>query len=103
MSWNDIYKDMAFNPYKTDMAEYNNLRDALTTLYCYLQGQAKDYEVHDALGYLEQRFGNGVLMGANHIRAGMKMEDDTARDQICYKGIDLIEQYIRRNHSGRLA
>ncbi len=102
MNWDQIYRDMAFAPYKGDMAEHMKLRDALTTLFCFMQGQAKDYDVHDALGYLEQRFGNGVLIGCNMIRKALRIEDETARDQVCYEGISLIETYLRRNHSARV-
>jgi hypothetical protein len=101
MNWDQIYQDMAFNPYKGDMADYNNLKDALVTLFNYMQGQSKDYEVYDALGYLEQRFGAGVLMGCSRFRAAMELEDETARDQVCYEGISLIESYLRRNQSAR--
>ena len=71
---------MAFYPFKGDMAAYHEVNDALTTLYSFLQGQAKNDEVvADAPGYLEQRFGIGVLMGCHYIRKALKQEDQTAR------------------------
>lgn len=102
MSWDQIYADMAFSPYKESFTEYHNIKDALVTLYCYMQGQAKAYEVHDALGFLEQSFGSGVLMGCNLIRKSLREEDDEiTRDQTCYEGISLIERYIRRYHNAQ--
>jgi hypothetical protein len=101
MNWNQIYQDMAFNPYKGDMASYRELKDALTTLYCFLQGQARLYELNDALGYLEQRFGSGVLMGCNAIRKSAQIEDEDIRDQLFYEGISLIERYLLRNQGAK--
>ena len=103
MNWNQIYQDMAFNPYKGDMADYNNLKDALVTLFNYMQGQSKDYEVlRCAWAIWNSGSAIGVLMGCNRFRAAMKLEDETARDQVCYEGISLIESYLRRNQSARI-
>ena len=102
MNWDQIYQDMAFYPYKAEMADYNKLKDALVTLYNYMQGQSKEYEARDALGYLEQRLGSGVLMGCNLFRKAFSVEDELARDQICYEALGIIERSLRRNHSARV-
>jgi hypothetical protein len=102
MNWDQIYDSMAFYPYKGDLASAMKVKDAMTTLYCFLQGQAKPYEVIDALGYLEQRFGAGVMMGAQAIRKALPMEESSAREQLCYEAISKIEKYILRNHSARI-
>jgi hypothetical protein len=35
MSWEEIYRDMAFSPHKTDHARRRELQDALVTLHSY--------------------------------------------------------------------
>jgi hypothetical protein len=103
MNWDQIYQDMAFMPFKSDFADYNKIRDALTTLYGYMQGQAKDYDIIEALGFLEQRFGSSVLKGCNLIRQALRLEDEISREQLVYEGITLIERYLVKNHSARIA
>lgn len=93
---------MAFQPLKTDYAAQRDLRDALVTLECYMQGQAKDYEANDALLLLEKRFGLGVQMACNMFRQAMGQQSESAREVLCRKSIDLIERYLRRNHSAPL-
>jgi hypothetical protein len=102
MSWDEIYKDMAFSPFKADFAQSRELRDAIVTLHIYAQGQAKPYEVIDALQYLEDRFGVGVGMACRSFRDAIKCEDETVRDQLCYEALQLIERYLLRNHSAPL-
>lgn len=99
MSWDEIYRDMAFQPLKTDYAALRDLRDALVTLESYRQGQAKAYEANDALELLEKRFGIGVGIGCGIFRKAMEQESESAREILCLKSIDLIERYLRRNHS----
>lgn len=103
MSWDKIYQDMAFTPDKTDFARKAELKDSLTTLYCYLQGRAKEYEVQDALALLEARYGAGVTMACNAIRKALRMEDETARDQICLESLGLIERFLIRNNGATRA
>ena len=103
MDWNLIYQDMAFYPYKTDMADYNQLKDAISVLYGFLRGQAKEYELYDALGYLEQKFGSRILKGSNIIRKSANIEDDTLREKICYEGIRQIELYLKTNLGARIS
>ena len=99
MSWEKIYRDMAFQPLKSDYAAQRDLRDALVTLECYRQGQAKGYDASDALLLLERRFGVGVEMACSMFRKAMEQESESAREILCLKSIDLIERYLRRNHS----
>lgn len=101
MSWNQIYRDMAFTPDKDDFARGAELKDALTTLYCYMQGRAREYEVQDALALLEARHGAGVTMACNAIRKALKLDDEIARDQLCLESIGLIERFLLRNSHRR--
>jgi hypothetical protein len=102
MSWDEIYRNMAFQACKSDFADRMNLRDALVTLISYVQGQSKAYEANDALALLERRFGMGVQMAISLFRKGMEQESESAREVLCLKSIDLIERYLRRNHSAPL-
>lgn len=73
------------------------------TLYTYMQGRAKNYEVEDAIALLEARHGAAVTMACNSIRKALKLEDKIARDEICIEAIGLIEKFLLHNHSGRVA
>lgn len=99
MSWDDIYNHMAFASYKGDLARRNTIKDAVTTLYLYLQGQEKAFSVIDALDILEKEYGVGVKMACESFYNALKIEDETARESICMEAIGLIERYIVRNHS----
>ena len=100
MSWNQIYKDMAYSWYKCDLAEYHTLRDAITTLHLYVQGQAKAYEVLKALTYLEERFGIGVSQRCTFFRKALDIEEEEQRLPYCMEAIQKIERYLIRNHGG---
>jgi hypothetical protein len=60
MSWNQIYRNMAFCPYKDDLAAARELHDSLMTLRLYLDGQSRPFEVLDALRHLEYVCGQPV-------------------------------------------
>ena len=102
MNWDQIYSEMAFFPYKGDLAASMKLRDALTTLHSFLDGQAKGYDVQDALALLEARYGASVTFACNAMRKALSVEDETAREQIFIEAIQKIERYLSKNHSASI-
>tara|TARA_R110000868_G_scaffold404549_2_gene682842 strand:+ start:210 stop:518 length:309 start_codon:yes stop_codon:yes gene_type:complete len=101
MSWNEIYADMVFTPNKDEFARYNIVKDALRALRDFNIGQSKDYDVLDALGILEERFGLSVLAPCSSFRRAIYIEDETAREQICFDAISSIETYLRQHNAIR--
>ena len=101
MSWNEIYADMVFTPNKDEFARYNIVKDALRALRDFNIGLSKDYDVLDALGILEERFGLSVLAPCSSFRRAIYIEDETAREQICFEAISSIETYLRQQNAIR--
>ena len=101
MSWNEIYADMVFTPNKDEFARYNIVKDALRALRDFNIGLSKDYDVLDALGILEERFGLSVLAPCSSFRRALYIEDETAREQICFDAISSIETYLRQQNAIR--
>jgi hypothetical protein len=101
MSWNEIYADMVFTPNKDEFARYNIVKDALRALRDFNIGLSKDYDVLDALGILEERFGLSVLAPCSSFRRAIYIEDETAREQICFDAISSIETYLRQQNAIR--
>lgn len=102
MSWNEIYADMVFTPNKDEFARYNIVKDALRALRDFNIGLSKDYDVLDALGILEERFGLSVLAPCSSFRRAIYIEDETAREQICFDAISSIETYLRQQNAIRV-
>ena len=101
MSWNEIYADMVFTPNKDEFARYNIVKDALRALRDFNIGLSKDYDVLEALGILEERFGLSVLAPCSSFRRAIYIEDETAREQICFDAISSIETYLRQQNAIR--
>jgi len=101
MSWNEIYADMVLTPNKDEFARYNIVKDALRALRDFNIGLSKDYDVLDALGILEERFGLSVLAPCSSFRRAIYIEDETAREQICFDAISSIETYLRQQNAIR--
>ena len=94
MSWEDIYRDMAFSPFKAEHVHRRELQDAIVTLYSFLQGRSKQYEARDALAYLEKEFGLAVVLACKSFRLALLWEDETAREQVCLEAISMIERAL---------
>ena len=97
MNWDRIYSEMVFSPYKENLADTMKLRDALTTLHAFLEGQTKGYDVQDALALLEARYGASVTSACNAIRKALLLEEEDAREQICIEAIQKIERTVSQN------
>jgi hypothetical protein len=95
MNWNEIYADMVFTPNKDDLARNSVVKDALRALRDFIIGQSKDYDVIDALGVLEERFGMSIIAPCSSFRRAIYIENETAREQICFDAITSIETYMR--------
>ena len=74
MNWDQIYSEMVFSPYKENLADTMKLRDALTTLHAFLEGQTKGYDVQDALALFEARYGASVTFACNAIRKALLLK-----------------------------
>ncbi len=85
---------MVFTPNKDDFARYNIVKDALRALRDFLIGQAGGYDVLDALGVLEERYGQPIIAPCSSFRRAIHIEDETAREQICFEAINSIEAYL---------
>jgi len=97
MGWKQIYRDMAFCPYKDEMAAANELRDSLMTLRLYLDGQSKPYEVLEALRHLEYVCGLPVKRATMQFRRCLSWEDQSARDEVAQQCLIEIGGWINRN------
>jgi hypothetical protein len=102
MGWNEIYRDMAFLPCKSDLAAGRELHDSLMTLRLYLDGAAKTYEVLDALRHLEYVCGQPIKRASAQFRQCLHWEDQSARDEVARQCLIEIGGWINRNkrHSG---
>ena len=97
MGWDEIYKDMAFLPCKGDLAASRELHDSLTTLRRYFEGQARSYEVLDALRHLEYVCGQPVKRATRQFRQCLHWEDDSARQEVARQCLAEIGGWIDRN------
>ena len=102
MSWNEKYRDMAFSPYKDDMAASCELRGSLTTLRRYLDGGSRSHEVLDALRHLEYVCGHPVKTATTQFRRCLYWDDESARNEVARECLIEIGGWINRNkrHSG---
>jgi hypothetical protein len=97
MGWKQIYRDMAFSPYKDEMAAANELHDSLMTLRLYLDGQVRFYEVLDALRHLEYVCGQPVKRATTQFSRCLHWEDESARDEVARQCLIEIGGWINRN------
>ena len=102
MGWKNVYKDMAFCPYKDDMAAARQLHDSLVILRQYLDGQSRSYEVLDALRHLEYVCGQPVKRATTEFRRCLYWEDESARNEVARQCLVEIGGWINRNKSGAL-
>lgn len=79
MNCKQIYRNVAFCPYKDDTAAAWELRDSLMTLRQYLDGQYRPYEFLDALRHLEYVCGQPVKRATTQFRRCLSWEDQSAR------------------------
>jgi hypothetical protein len=94
---------MAFHPNKDDFADACELKDSLMTLRRYLDGQAKDYEVTDALRHLDYVCcAQTVRRATAEFRACLSLEDETARQQIAREALVSIAGWVGRNLGARV-
>ena len=98
MSWQSIYQNMAFSPYKTEMAAYHELRDSVKTIYYFIQGQAKVYELQDALRHIDYvSCSQQVRRETKRIRDCMYLEGDV-REEICKDAFGAIVRYLENQN-----
>ena len=97
MSWKQIYRDMAFCPYKDDLAAGRELYDSLMTLRRYLDGQTRPFEVLDALRHLEYVCGQPVRRATTRFRRCLSWEDESARDEVARQCLAEIGGWVSRN------
>jgi hypothetical protein len=97
MSWKEIYRDMAFCPYKDDLAAGRELYDSLMTLRRYLDGQTRPFEVLDALRHLEYVCGQPVKGATTRFRRCLSWEDESARDEVARQSLAEIGGWVSRN------
>ncbi|MBU0801526.1 MAG: hypothetical protein KKA05_11075 [Alphaproteobacteria bacterium] len=99
MSWDEIYKNMAFSPFKTEYARTRQVRDAIVTLHSYIQGTARNYEVYDALQFLEREFGISVALACRAFETALGNDDEISREIICQEALNLLEKALLRYNS----
>ena len=102
MSWKQIYSNMAFCPYKDDMAAAWELHDSLMTLRQYLDGTTRPYEVLDALRHLEYVCGQPIKRATMQFRRCLSWEDESARYEVARECFVEIIGWVKRNKSGAL-
>ena len=97
MSWQQIYRNMAFCPYKDDLAAGLELRDSLLTLRRFLDGQSRPFEVLDALRHLEYACGQPVKKATTQFRRCLYWEDESAPNEVALACLIEIGGWIDRN------
>lgn len=98
MSWQSIYQNMAFTPYKTEMAAYHELRDSVKTIYYFIQGQAKVYELRDALRHIDYVSCSQLIRReTKKIRGCMYWGDEGARDEVCKEALGSIIRCLEKH------
>jgi hypothetical protein len=102
MGWKQIYRDMAFCPYKDDLAAGLELRDSLLTLRRFLDGQSASYEVLDALRHLDYVCGQPARTAIEEFRRCMYWEDEEARNEVAKQCLARIGGWIDRNKNGAI-
>jgi hypothetical protein len=98
MSWKSIYQDMAFTPYKTEMAAHRELQDSVKILYYFIQGQAKQYEVYEALRHLDYvSCSHLIRRETKKFRDCMYWEDESAREAVCKEALGAIIRCLEKH------
>ncbi len=98
MSWKSIYQNMAFTPYKTEMAAHRELQDSVKTIYYFIQGQAKPYEVMDALRHLDYvSCSHLIRRETKKIRDCIYWENESAREEICKNALGAIIRCLEKH------
>lgn len=97
MSRKQIYRNMAFCPYKDDLAAARELHDSLMTLRLYLDGQSRSFQVLDALRHLEYVCGQPVKRATTQFRRCLSWEDESARNAVARQCLIEIGGWIDRN------
>ena len=93
MSWEDIYRDMAFSPFKAEHVHRRACRMPLlrSTASC---KAGRSNTRHATLAYLEKEFGLAVVLACKSFRSALLWEDETAREQVCLEAISMIERAL---------
>jgi hypothetical protein len=102
MAWKQAYRDMAFCPYRDDLAAARALHDALMTLRQHLDGQCRTYEILDALRHLEYACGQPIRRSMAEFRRCLFWEDESTRHDVARRCLIEIAGWIDRSKSGRL-
>ena len=100
MGWKQIYRDMAFSPYKEELAAGQELRDSLLTLRRFLDGQASHAEVLDALRHLDYVCGRPVRGAIEQFGRCLYWDDADARSEVARDCLVRIGGWISRNKGG---
>ena len=102
MSWKQIYRDMAFHPYKDELAAGRELLDSLVTLRHFLDGQARAWEALDALRHLDYVCGQPVRAANERLRRCLFWEDEEARNEVARECLAAIVGWLNRNKGARV-
>jgi hypothetical protein len=88
-------KDMAFAPYKHELARAAAAVYAADTLAAYLQGRERRYAVTDAINELRALFGAGANWPIALIERGLTCEDEEKRAGFFDEAMQLIARQVR--------
>lgn len=87
---------MAFTTNPEAFARHSALRFAENTLAAYLQGQERDYAVHDVIRELRALFGDGATTPAALLARAMALDpDDAGRLKLVTEVLDMIGRQVR--------
>lgn len=86
---------MVFTPDKEEYARRAAISEAMCTLWAYLDGQARGYEVEDALRTLVEAVGETVRYPCQEFWKATQIEDEAHRGVICLEALHLIERQLR--------
>jgi len=101
MNWDKIYDHMYFSTDTDEFARTQKVKDALTTLYDYGNGNARNIDILDALDYLLSLYGSKIQRENDAIRAVLDEEDYEARFMFVHQALQKIIFTIRRNGGER--
>jgi len=87
---------MVLTPDKEEYARRAATTEALRTPRAYLDGQARGYEVEDALRTLVEALGETVRYPCQEFWKATRIEDEAHREVICVEALHPIERQLRR-------
>lgn len=93
-----LYDSLPFCPFTADLERTAEINGVMRTLYDFMSGRARTYEVKDALIYLVDEFGDQVRMPCRQFWVALAVDDEDWQRIVCMECYQKIERAVQARH-----